>query len=254
MDFKTSPLLDLPGIKHGFFTRRGGVSEGVHESLNLGQASDDDAANVTENRARVAAVLGTSEPRLLSLWQCHSTDVLIVDAPFNGERPKADGLVTKTPNLAISALAADCGPVLLVDPEARVIGACHAGWRGAIAGITNETIKAMEVIGAKRDNIRAVLGPCISQPNYEVGPEFRDSFVAENEAHDRFFKQGPNQRPHFNLKRFILAKLRNTGLTHIQALSDCTYGQPNDYFSYRYNTHQGISDYGRNISAISLIK
>ena len=261
MEFKTHSLLTHDGIAHGFFGRKGGVSTGTYASLNTGKGSQDNPDNVAENRKRVAGALGTSGANLLSLHQIHSTDVLIVDAPFHdpisGEAPKADGLVTKTPGLALSALAADCGPVLFCDPKARIIGACHAGWRGALAGITDETIKAMIAIGASRENIHAVLGPCISQDSYEVGHDYRDGFVAENEAHDRFFKLGSPQnpksdKPHFDLKRFILAKLRSAGLTQIEALPDCSYAQPEDYFSYRYNSHQGISDYGRNISTIML--
>jgi len=259
--FKTHSLLDCKGISHGFFGRKGGVSKGQYTSLNVGAGSKDARENVKLNRALVAGALGTSESCLLSLSQIHSRDVLIIDAPFedpvSGELPQADGLVTKTPGLAVSALAADCGPVLFCDPKARVIGACHAGWRGALSGITTETIKAMEAIGATRENIQAVLGPCISQDNYEVGHEFRDSFVAENEAHDRFFKLGSSlntksDKPHFDLKRFILAQLRAENVTRIDALPDCTYGAAQEYFSYRYNTHQGVSGYGRNISAIML--
>ena len=250
--FKTHELLTHDGIAHGFFGREGGVSEGQYASLNVGQGSQDQSENITENRSRVATALGTTEDKLLSLSQIHSTEVLIVDAPFNGTLPKADGLVTKTPNLAISTLAADCGPVLFCDPQARIIGACHAGWRGALAGITTDTIRAMESLGAQRENICAVLGPCISQDSYEVGHDYRDSFVAENEAHDRFFRLGPNQKPHFDLKRFILAKIRKDGVMQIDALPDCTYAQPEAYFSYRYNTHKGIGEYGRNISGIML--
>ena len=250
--FKTHELLTHDGIAHGFFGREGGVSEGQYASLNVGQGSQDQSENITENRSRVTTALGTTEDKLLSLSQIHSTEVLIVDAPFNGTLPKADGLVTKTPNLAISALAADCGPVLFCDPEARIIGTCHAGWRGALAGITTDTIRAMESLGAQRENICAVLGPCISQDSYEVGHDYRDSFVAENEAHDRFFRLGPNQKPHFDLKRFILAKIRKDGVMQIDALPDCTYAQPEAYFSYRYNTHKGIGEYGRNISGIML--
>ena len=250
--FKTHELLTHKAIAHGFFGRQGGISTGSYESLNVGQGSQDLVENVTENRARVAAALGTSEAKLLSLSQIHSTEVLIVDAPFTGTPPKADGLVTKTPGLAISALAADCGPVLFCDPTARIIGGCHAGWRGALAGVTTQTIRAMESLGASRENIHAVLGPCISQDSYEVGHDYRDTFVAENESHDRFFRLGPNRKPHFDLKRFIRAKLRKDGLTHIDALPDCTYAQPDDYFSYRYNTHHELGDYGRNISAIML--
>jgi len=250
--FKTHKLLTHNNIAHGFFGRQGGVSQAQYESLNVGQGSKDLSENITENRNRVAAMLGTSEPDLLSLSQIHSTEVLIIDAPFKSELPKADGLVTKTPGLAISALAADCGPVLFCDPKFHIIGACHAGWRGALSGVTTETIRAMESLGASRENIHAVLGPCISQDSYEVGHDYRDTFVAENEAHDRFFRLGPNRKPHFDLKRFILAKLRKDGVSKIDALPDCTYAQPKDYFSYRYNTHKEIGDYGRNISAIML--
>jgi len=260
--YKTHSLLDHTNISHGFFGREGGVSSAQFASLNTGQGSDDTPENVFENRRRVADTLGALEPRLLSNYQIHSSDVIIVDGPWDKERPKADGLVTKTPGLALSALGADCGPVLFHDPDAGIIAACHAGWGGALKGITTSTIEAMESIGAKRNNIRAVLGPCISQENYEVGHDFRDSFVAENETYDRFFKLGPektvtdgsssDRRPHFDLKRFILARLREAGVTRIDALPDCTYGQPDEYFSYRYNTHQGVSGYGRNISAIML--
>jgi YfiH family protein len=255
--YQTHDLLTSPGVTHGFFTRSGGVSQGAYESLNVGRGSDDDPAHVHENRSRVAGALGTSESHLLGLWQCHSRDVLIVSGPLGEDRPKADGLVTKTPGLALSALAADCVPVLLSDPKAGVIGACHAGWRGALSGITDETIRAMQSLGAKPDNIRAVLGPCISAANYEVGPEFRDTFVAEDEVYDRFFELGPpnakgERRPHFDLNRFVLMRLRRAGLSRIDALPDCTYGQPEDYFSYRYNSHHGVKDYGRNISAIML--
>lgn len=250
--FKTHDLLQHDSITHGFFGRQGGVSKQQYESLNIGQGSADSPANITRNRAIVANSLGTTEPNLLSLSQIHSTTVLIVDGPFNGHPSKADGLVTQTAGLAISALSADCGPVLFCDHKARIIGACHAGWRGALAGVTTETIKAMESLGAARENIHAVLGPCISQNSYEVGHDYRDSFVAENETYDRFFKLGPNAKPQFDLKRFILARLRKDGLTQIEALPDCTYAQPSEYFSYRYNTHNNIQDYGRNISAIML--
>lgn len=255
--FKTNELLSHDGVAHGFFGRQGGVSQNQYESLNVGAGSDDAPENIKTNRALVAGALGTSVGCLMSLSQIHSADVLIIDAPFtdpiSGSLPQADGFVTKTAGLAISVLSADCGPVLFLDPEAKVIGACHAGWKGALSGITTETIRAMETIGASRENIRAVLGPCISQPNYEVGHEFRDSFVAEDETYDRFFNLNTeSDKPHFDLKRFILARLRDEGLTRIDALPDCTYGLPEDYFSYRFNTHQGVKGYGRNISAIIL--
>ncbi len=255
--FKTHHLLDLPGISHGFFGRKGGVSDNQFASLNTGQGSKDTPENVFENRRRVAEAIGTIEPRLLSNYQIHSAEVVIVDQPWSGERPKADGMVTKTKGLALSALGADCGPVLFYDPVEAIVGACHAGWGGALKGITTSTIRTMESLGSQRDNIIAVLGPCISQLNYEVGHDFRDSFVAEQESYDRFFQLGPEKnkgerKPHFNLKRFILARIRNEGVTQIDALPDCTYGNPDGYFSYRYNTHQGVEGYGRNISAIML--
>ncbi len=255
--YKTHKRLDHGQITYGFFGRKGGVSSGQFGQLNTGQGSDDLPENVFENRRRVAETLGTTEPRLLSNYQIHSSEVVIVDGPMEQGRPKADGMVTRRKGLALSALGADCGPVLFHDPDQEMIAACHAGWGGALKGITTSTIRAMESLGSKRDNIRAVLGPCISQANYEVGHDFRDSFVAENESYDRFFELGPKKetgerRPHFDLKRFILARLRHEGVTRIDCLEDCTYGQPEAYFSYRYNTHQGVEGYGRNISAIML--
>jgi len=265
LPFKTHKLLESSGLRHGFFSRQGGVSRGTYESLNAGRGSNDNPDHIIENRKRIAASLTSKTTPLLSLWQCHSTDVLIVDAPLGTARPKADGLVTQTPGLALSVLAADCGPVLFHDPVSGTIGACHAGWRGALAGITDQTINAMESLGANRPDIRAVLGPCISQSAYEVGPKFRDSFCAEDERYDRFFTLNPQHkatfpsqistgidRPHFDLKGFITAKLRHAGVTRIDALADCTYSQPERYFSYRYNTHHNVDDYGRNISAIIL--
>ncbi|MGB0907172.1 MAG: peptidoglycan editing factor PgeF [Maricaulaceae bacterium] len=254
--FKTHALLNHKGITHGFFGRQGGVSKNQYKSLNAGEGSHDDAANVDENRARIAAALGAKPDHLLSNHQIHSREVLILDAPFT-DRPKADGMVTKTPGIALSALSADCGPVLFADPKAKVIGACHAGWRGALSGVTDATVDAMEALGAARENIHAVLGPCIGPQSYEVGAEFRDEFVAVNEIYDRFFelglpKENGERRPHFDLKRFLLHRLRRAGLSHIEALPDCTYALPDHYYSYRYNTHQKISDYGRNISAIML--
>ena len=250
--FKTHDLLGHDGVIHGFFGRKGGVSGGVYQSLNAGQGSDDTPENIAENRARIAGAMGCAPSHLLSLSQIHSPKVLTIDAPFDGALPEADGVVTRVKGLGLSALSADCGPVLFSEPEAGVIGACHAGWRGALAGVTSTTIKAMEDLGAKRESICAVLGPCISQENYEVGDEFRDNVLAHNEADDRFFELGPAGKPHFDLKGYILARLRAQGLSRIAALGDCTYGQPDEYFSYRYNTHQGVSGYGRNISVIIL--
>jgi len=255
--YKTHNLLEHADLTHGFFGRQGGVSENQFDSLNTGLGSKDIPENVFENRRRVAETLGAFEPRLISNYQIHSAEVVIVGGPWSGQRPKADGLVTKTRGLALSALGADCGPVLFHDPSESIIAACHAGWGGALKGITTSTIRAMESLGSKRENIRAVLGPCISQANYEVGHDFRDSFVAEDESFDRFFELGPEKelgqrKPHFDLKRFILARLRDQNVTRVDCLPECTYGQSEHYFSYRYNTHQGVSGYGRNISAIML--
>ncbi|MBC6402046.1 MAG: peptidoglycan editing factor PgeF [Hyphomonadaceae bacterium] len=252
------PYLDHPGVEHGFFTRKGGVSEDVYASLNVGAGSKDRPENIAENRRRVAAHMGTEPTHLLSLYQAHSTEVIIVDRPFAG-RPKADGLVTRTPGLALSTLAADCGPVLFCEPRAGVIGACHAGWRGSFSGIIDSTIDAMESIGARREDTYGVLGPSISQANYEVGHDYRNSLMALDESCDRFFRPGPekedgSRKPHFDLKGFILYRLRTAGLGHVNMLPNCTYGEPDLFFSYRYNIHQGVNDYGRNISAIMLTK
>lgn len=254
--FKTHALLDSSRITHGFFGRKGGISCAQYSSLNAGHGSADLTENVDENRARITKALGARH--LLSLHQIHSREVVVIDVPF-AERPKADGMVTRKAGVALSALSADCGPVLFADATAGVIGACHAGWRGALSGITDATIAAMISQGASLENTTAVLGPCISQPSYEVGESFRDTFIGEQETYDRFFRLGPEKenglrQPHFDLKAFILHRLKCAGLTRVSALPDCTYAQPSDYFSYRYNTHKEISDYGRNISAIMLHK
>ena len=249
--FKTHELLSHQSLSHGFFGRQGGVSLGAYDSLNAGQNSDDDPQHVAENLRRIADVLSIAPNNLQSINQVHSTKVITFTAPLT-ERPHADGLVTNVSGLALSALGADCGPVLFADTDARVIGACHAGWRGAVSGVTTRTVEAMEALGATRNNIHAVLGPCISQDNYEVGHDFRDSIVAERDSFDAFFRAGDSGKPQFDLKGFILEKLKRAGLTHIAALPDCTYAQKDSYFSYRRNTHDGIEGYGRNLSTIIL--
>lgn len=259
--FKTHNLLNTLSLSHGFFGRRGGISkttqDGNYAGLNAGHGSGDVTKDVSENRNRVAHALGAKPQNLLSLHQYHSTDVVtLTKKNGNPVRPKADGHVTQIRGLALSALGADCGPVLFCDPNSQIIGACHAGWRGAVSGITDNTILAMEAIGAKRENIRAVLGPCISQKNYEVGSDFQEDFVKRDPDYAVFFKTltGHSGKPkaHFDLKAFIISRLKQAGLTQISALSDCTYEEPEHYFSYRYNTHYGLGDYGRNISAIIL--
>lgn len=242
----------IEGLSHGFFGRAGGVSKGIYEGLNTGRGSKDDPVDVTENRRRVATALGTRETLLLSAHQCHSTDVIIADGPWAGANPKADAIVTKTPGIAVSALAADCAPVLFVDPVNRVIGAAHAGWRGALAGVTDKTVEAMESIGADRKYIKATIGPCIGPDNFEVGPEFVVAFLANNPTAKTHFKAGNTDRSYFDMKSYLVERLMDAGINSVSALPDCTYAQHSDYFSYRHNSHQGIADYGRNISAIML--
>lgn len=246
LPFKTHPKLTT---RHGFFGRRGGVSEGPYESLNTGLHSGDDKASVEINRTRVAQALNTED--IISLSQIHSDQVEIIT-----EKPtqplEADGLVTCTKNLALSVLSADCGPVLLHDPFNEVIGACHAGWKGAVGGIIENTVAAMCEIGASPASIEAVLGPCISQENYEVGHEFKSNILEFNFEIDGFFENNAKGIPHFNLPHFILSRLYACGIEKADWMGDCTYRNDKEYFSYRRNTHEGIKGYGRNISVIIL--
>lgn len=248
-----SPLLSTgsaSGIAHGYFTRKGGVSEGIYEGLNVGVGSDDVPANVQENRRRVAHWFALPTDRLVTLHQVHSPDVAIVDAPFEGERPKADAIVTRTPGLILGVLTADCGPILFSDPEHRVIGAAHAGWKGALYGVLENTIDAMIALGAKRHTIRATLGPSISQRNYEVGPEFVERFIAHDAANAQYFTA--SEKPGhamFDLPGLTVARLTAAGI-EASALGYCTYSAPQSFYSYRRTTHAGEPDYGRQISAI----
>jgi hypothetical protein len=246
-------LATLPGIRHGFFTRAGGVSAGLYASLNCGIGSKDDRANVLENRSRVAAALGAQADRLATPYQVHSADVVVVETVWPpGQGPKADATVTDRPGIVLGVGTADCGPILFADPEARVIGAAHAGWRGARAGVGEATVAAMEKLGAKRKRIVAALGPTISQANYEVGPEVRDTFVGDDASNARFFI--PSTVPDrfmFDLPGFIAAQLMATGVT-AGILQRCTYADPERFFSYRRATHLQESDYGRMLSAIVL--
>ncbi len=243
--------LDVPGVRHAFFTREGGVSAGLYAGLNAGLGTEDDPGAVRENRSRIAAYLGVVPERLACPWQIHSATALLVDGPFTGERPKADALVTAIPGLALGVVTADCGPVLFADPETGIVGAAHAGWQGALAGIVESTVATMERAGARRDRIRAALGPSISQDSYEVGPEFVDRFLAADPAHDQFFRQA--ERPghaYFDLPRFILARLAAAGV-RAERIGACTYREEERFFSYRRSTHRGESDYGRQLSAIA---
>ncbi len=249
-------LTAFPGITHGFFGREGGVSAGLYASLNCGPGSRDDPAAVAENRARAAAALapGAGESiRLVSLSQIHSPFVHLVGPDWDIScHPEGDGMVTSTPGLALGILTADCAPVLFADPATRIIGAAHAGWKGAFGGVLEATVAAMESLGARRQNIIAAIGPCISAANYEVGTEFRTRFLEADPGNARFFKQGKPGHCHFDLSAFSTARLEAIGLASIEGLGGCTYPAENGFFSFRRATHAGEADYGREISAIAL--
>ena len=250
LEVLTSDL--LAGARHGFFTRRGGASSGIYAGLNCGPGSSDQREAVALNRARVAETLGVAPARLLSLHQVHGTEVVAAGPEGWAERPRADAAVTADPAVAISVLTADCAPILLHDPEARVIGAAHAGWRGALDGVVEATLAAMERLGARRDAVRAVVGPTISQRAYEVGPEFFDRFRAEEDGFERYFAPGQGDRLMFDLPGFVLGRLRAAGVAEAAWIGACTYSDPDRFFSYRRSTHAGEPDYGRLISAIRL--
>jgi YfiH family protein len=247
-DFHRSPNLDLAGIAYGFFGRHGGVSRGVYESLNCGPGSGDDAGAVAQNRALAVASLAPGAS-LVTLSQIHSPIVHTVGAGWDRKaRPPGDGLVTAVPGMMLGILTADCAPVLFADPQARVIGAAHAGWKGALGGVLEATLSAMEVLGAKRARIAAAIGPCISQANYEVGPEFRAHF-----SDGRHFTAG--MRPghfQFDLEAYAAGRLAQAGI--VARLGLCTYPPENGFFSFRRATHRGEADYGREISAIVLTR
>jgi YfiH family protein len=238
-------------LRHAFFTRQGGVSEGLYASLNGGLGSNDAQGAVAENRARMCAQLGLPAPNLVSLYQVHSADVVTVEAPF-AERPKADAMVTRVPGLALGIATADCGPILFADPENRVVGAAHAGWKGALGGVVEATVAAMERLGAERETIVAVLGPTISQGNYEVGADFVARFRDEVPDSERFFAEGREGHAQFDLPAFILARLAEARVGEATALGLCTYADPERFYSFRRTTHRSEPDYGRLISAIAL--
>jgi YfiH family protein len=249
--FCATTLESCDGIRHGFFTRQGGVSQGIYASLNCGLGSRDEAEAVRQNRALVAETLGVSSDRLLTLYQIHSPTAVIVDGPWGGTAAEADALVTRTPGLAIGALTADCAPVLFCDPQARVIAAAHAGWRGALAGIAEATLAAMEQVGAKRERTIAVIGPSISQRAYEVGAEFKERFVTEEPASEAFFITDEDSgEPHFDLAGYVSDRLSRAGVGTVSDVGLCTYCDETRLFSYRRSQHHGEADYGRQISAI----
>ena len=237
--------------RHGFFTRKGGASSGIFAGLNCGTGSTDLAEAVAINRARVAAAMGASEDALMSVTQVHSAEAITLTGPLT-TRPRADAMVTATPGLVLTVLTADCQPVLFADAEAGVIGAAHAGWRGARDGILEATVDAMEALGARRAHIHAVIGPTISQAVYEVGPEFYESFTEDDPASRRFFVPGKADRFLFDLPGYGLWRLRNAGVGEAEWTHHCTYRDPERFYSFRRTTHAREADYGRLISAIRL--
>ncbi len=247
-------LADLDGVQHRFFTRRGGVSAGLYSSLNCGYGSGDSPDNVRENRRRAAAAFGRGETDLLTVHQIHSTDVLIVaDQRWTSPgAPKADALVTDRPGTVLGVMAADCAPVLLADSKVRVIGAAHAGWRGALSGVVDATIAAMEKLGARRENIVAAIGPCIGRYSYEVGPEFPAPFLAQDDANKAFFRTAPRSGHFlFDLAGYLERRIAQAGVAASATGHDTLVGT-DDFFSYRRNTLSGVRDYGRGLSAIAL--
>ena len=250
-----SPVLEKfaeNGVRHGFFTRAGGVSQGIYRGLNAGVGSNDSSTDVAENRVRIAAWMGVAPGRLVTLHQVHSADAIVVHEPFGASRPKADAMVTDRPGIALGVLAADCGPVLYADAEAGVVGAAHAGWKGALTGVLEATIEAMEGLGAKRTRIAAVLGPSIGPENYEVGPEFVARFVEADSSNDTYFSPSPSAgHAMFDLNRYTVDRLARAGV-EASMIGCCTYADEDDFFSYRRATHRGEPDYGRQISAIAL--
>ena len=253
---QAAALNKLARVRHAFFTRAGGVSQGVYASLNGGVGSNDAPDKVAENRARMAAALGVAPERFLTAYQIHSPDVVVADEPWTHQnRPRADAIVTRKPKLAVGVSTADCGPLLFADSEAGVIGAAHAGWRGALTGVVEATIAAMEKLGAKRTDITAALGPAIRQPNYEVGPEFIARFVAADPNNERFF--APSERAGhamFDLGGYIADRVKRAGVATFEDLALCNYAEPERFFSYRRTTKLGEPDYGRHINAIALVE
>jgi YfiH family protein len=237
----------LAPVRHGFFTRRGGASSGIFSGLNCGPGSSDQSEIVTINRARVAGAMQVAPDRLVTVRQVHSADVVNVTAPPE-TRPRADAIVTATPGLALAILTADCQPVLFADVEAGVIGVAHAGWRGALDGVLEAALDAMEALGRSA----AVIGPTISQRNYEVGPELLDAFMADDPESARFFANGEGDRYLFDLPGYGLWRLRRAGVMRAEWTRHCTYADPHRFYSYRRATHEGAADYGRLISAIRL--
>jgi YfiH family protein len=251
---QSSLLAALPGIRHAFFTRQGGVSTGIYASLNVGRGSRDDPAAVEENRRRAAVHLGFEEAALSTCWQSHTANALITAEPFGEDRPKGDGVVTATPGLVCGALAADCAPVLFCDPRARVVAAAHAGWRGALDGIVGATVARMVELGAARERIVAAVGPCIGPDSYEVGLDFVDRFETEAPSSNRFFRPGERSGKRiFDLPGFVLSRVAEAGVTQAEWIGGDTCAEEALFFSNRRAYLRGEDDYGRLLSAIVLV-
>lgn len=245
-------LSSLPGVAHGFFTRRGGVSQGIYDALNCGLGSQDDAAAVQENRARVARHLGAAV--VLTAHQVHSAVAVAVRTPWQHDRrPRCDAIVTATPGIAVGVLSADCAPILFADPVARVVGAAHAGWRGAVGGIAEATIAEMEALGARRERIAAAVGPSIGPRVYQVGADFQAAVVAQDAAATPYFHEpSPGARPHFDLPGYVVGRLERAGVAVLRNVPPCTYDVHQLFFSFRRSQSEKEPDYGRQISAIVL--
>jgi YfiH family protein len=250
----TSPLLDLPGVRHAFFTRAGGVSAGIYDSLNVGRGSGDDPADVTENRRRTAAHFGLPAPALSTAYQLHSATALVADRPWGDARPQGDAVVSLTPGVLCGALAADCAPVLLADPQARVVASVHAGWKGALGGVVEAAVAAMVDLGADPRRIAAVVGPCIGPASYEVGLEFLAAFEAVDAGHGQFFVAGAAaDKRMFDLPGFVLARLRGAGVGTCEWVGCDTCADEARFFSNRRAFKRGEPDFGRLLSAIVLV-
>jgi len=250
----TSPLLAaVPGVRHAFFTRRGGVSKGIYASLNLGRGSRDDPAAVAENRRRAADVFGLGPEALNTCYQIHSDQVLTADGPWREARPRGDGVVTSRPGVICGALAADCAPVLIADGHARIVAAVHAGWRGALAGVVPEAIRTLSAMGADPARMLAVVGPCIAQASYEVDLDFLERFESASPGAGRFFAPGTSpEKRQFDLPGFVLSSLRAAGVTRCEWLGHDTRAEEDAFFSNRRAVSRGEGDYGRLLSAIAL--
>ena len=243
---------DVLTTKHGFFTRKGGESKGIYAGLNCGQGSNDERDYVQTNRTLAAEAMQVSLNNLNSVHQVHSTQVATLTDDSDPKQAKADAMVTNKSSIALGILTADCAPILFSDPHAGVIGAAHSGWKGAIGGISQATVNAMEDLGAKRENITAVVGPTISQRAYEVGPEFFEDFIASDNTYSRFFAQGIKDRMQFDLPAFCLHQLRKAGVGHCEWTGHCTYSDADRFYSYRRTCHNSEADYGRLISVIRM--